>query len=55
MVIFLTKIEYRTSSSSIDSNELLNWIFSHLILGGLVGAKNAIGSSRNRQGTFISV
>ena len=37
-VIFLTTIEYDTSSSSIDSNKLFNCIFSHLIYGWLAGA-----------------
>ena len=37
-IIFSTTIEYGTSSSSIDSSELFNWIFSNLIRGWLVGA-----------------
>ena len=48
-VIFLTTIEYGTSSSSIDSNELFIWVFSHSIIRGwLAGASNAIGCSCNR-------
>ena len=47
-VIFSTNIEYYTSSWSIDSNELFNYIFSHLIRGWLVEASNVTGSSCNR-------
>ena len=48
VVIFLTKIEYGTSSLSIDSNELFIWVFLHFIRGWLVRAGNAIGSSCSR-------
>ena len=51
-IIFLTTIEYGTSSSSIDSNELFIWVFSHFNRGWLVGAGNAIGSSCSRSSTF---
>ena len=47
-VIFLTTIEYGTSSSSIDSNELFIWVFSHYIRRWLAGASSAIGCSCNR-------
>ena len=46
--IFSTAIEYGTSSSSIDSNELLNWIFSHSLRDSLDGTRNPIGCSCNR-------
>ena len=36
-VIFLTTVEYGTSSSSINSNELFIWVFSHFNRGWLVG------------------
>ena len=49
VVIFLTTIEYGTFSSSIDSNELFIWVFSHSIIRGwLTRASNAIGCSCNR-------
>ena len=38
-------ILYRTSSSSIESNELFTSFFSHLICGWLVGASNGTGCS----------
>ena len=47
-LIFLTTIEYGTSSSSIDSNELFIWVFLHSIHRWLAGASNAIGCSCNR-------
>ena len=47
-VIFLTTIEYGTSSSSVDPNQLFIWVFSHFICGWLVGASNATGCSCNR-------
>ena len=47
-IIFLTTIEYGTSSSSIDSNELFIWVFSHFIRGWLVGVGNATGSLCSR-------
>ena len=37
-IIFSTTIEHGTSSLSVDSSELFNWIFSNLIRGWLVGA-----------------
>ena len=50
--IFLTTVEYGTSLSRINSNELFIWVFSHFIRRWLVGAGNAIGSSCSRLGTF---
>ena len=47
-VIFLTTIEYGTSSSSIDSNEFFIWVFSRSIRRWLAGASNATGCSCNR-------
>ena len=47
-VTFLTRIEYGTSSSSIDSNELFTWVFKHSIRGWLAGVSNTIGCSCNR-------
>ena len=41
-VIFSTTIEYGTSPSSIDSNELFYMVFSHLICGWLVGASKLL-------------
>ena len=46
--VFLTRIKYGTSSSSIDSNELFIWVFSHFIRGWLVGVGNATGSLCSR-------
>ena len=41
-VIFSTTIEYGTSPSSIDSNELFYMVFSHLICRWLVGASKLL-------------
>ena len=35
-VIFLTAVEYGTSSWWINSSKLFMWVFSHLICGWLV-------------------
>ena len=42
VVIFSTTIEYGTSPSSIDSNELFYLVFSHLICRWLVGASKLL-------------